>query len=63
MKGAKDERAIANNACSLLGAELENNFSYKLAEENSRNIVHYKKISQTATKYPRNSAKISKQPL
>lgn len=63
MKGAKDERAIANNACSLLGAELENNFSYILAEENSRNIVHYKKISQTATKYPRNSAKISKQPL
>lgn len=63
MKGAKDERAIANNACSLLGAELENNFSYKLAEKNSRNIVHYKKISQTATKYPRNSAKISKQPL
>lgn len=63
MKGAKDERAIASNACSLLGAELENNFSYKLAEENSRNIVHYKKISQTATKYPRNSAKISKQPL
>lgn len=63
MKGAKDERAIANNACSLLGAELENNFSYKLVEENSRNIVHYKKISQTATKYPRNSAKISKQPL
>ena len=63
MKGAKDERAIASNACSLLGAELENNFSYKLAEENSRNIVHYKKISQTSTKYPRNSAKISKQPL
>ncbi len=63
MKGAKDERAIASNVCSLLGAELENNFSYKLAEENSRNIVHYKKISQTSTKYPRNSAKISKQPL
>lgn len=63
MKGAKDERELANNACSLLGSELADNFSYKLGEENSRNIVHYKKISQTATKYPRNSAKISKQPL
>ena len=65
MKGpsAEEEIKLASKAASILGgskAELKNE---TLTGEEERAFVLVKKISQTPPKYPRISAKISKQPL
>lgn len=63
LKGSNDDTAEAMNAIKELGGELISNVSYKLNGTDSRSIVVVKKISQTSTKYPRRSQKITKKPL
>ena len=65
MKGstAAEEVKEATKAISTLGGKLEAENLFELLEFGGRGIINVKKISQTPTKYPRNSGKISKQPL
>lgn len=65
MKGPDVEMELqeSKKALQLLGGEVIATQSYQLDEEQSRSIIVIKKISQTPTKYPRNSAKMKKQPL
>ena len=63
MKGAEDETALGSKAIKELGGEIENVVSRKLANGDSRNLIMIRKISQTATKYPRKTKKIAVQPL
>ncbi len=62
LKGANDDVTSAKNAIEELGGSLIDYVSYKLEDEN-RSIAIVKKISQTMTKYPRNTKKISSKPL
>lgn len=63
LKGSMDDTSPADNAISELGGELIDNVSYKLPNGDPRSIVIVKKISQTATKYPRRAKKITTKPL
>jgi 16S rRNA (guanine527-N7)-methyltransferase len=63
LKGSNDEVDSAKGAIGALGGEIISNVSYKLPNGDARSIVITKKISQTPTKYPRNSKKISTKPL
>ena len=63
MKGAESEADIGENAVSEMGGEIEKIISLKLPNDDSRNLVIIKKVSQTPTKYPRKSKKISTRPL
>lgn len=63
LKGSNDDISPAENAIKELGGELKASVSYKLPNDDSRSIAIVKKISQTATKYPRNNKKISTKPL
>ena len=58
-----EEAAEAKKAVSLLGGGDAATVSEKLPDGSDRTFVFIKKISQTSPKYPRNSGKISKQPL
>ena len=58
-----EEAAEAVKAVSLLGGEKATTLSETLPDGSARTFVFIKKISQTSPKYPRNSGKISKQPL
>lgn len=63
MKGAESEEAIGRNAVSQMGGEIEKVVSLKLPNDDNRNLVMIKKVSQTPTKYPRKSKKINTSPL
>ncbi len=65
MKGpsAEEEAAEAQNAVRLLGGAEPDIICETLPENDRRAFITVKKISQTPPKYPRISAKISKQPL
>ncbi len=65
MKGstAAEEVKEAGKAITTLGGEIETENLFELLSFGGRGIINVKKISQTSTKYPRNSGKISKQPL
>ncbi len=65
MKGpaAEDELALAKKALAVLGGGEAHLSCETLPDGSERRIIKIKKISQTPTKYPRNSGKISKQPL
>lgn len=65
MKGpsAAEELGAARNAIDRLGGGEPVIFSENLPDGSKRCFVQIKKISQTPPKYPRISAKISKQPL
>lgn len=65
MKGpsAEDEIKAAYTAVKTLGGEKAELIAETLPDDSSRSFVLIKKISQTPTKYPRQSAKIAKQPL
>lgn len=60
---AESEIKAAGKAISLLGGGQAEAQSLTLAHYGERTIIKIKKISQTSPKYPRNSGKISKQPL
>lgn len=65
MKGpaAEEELIESEKAISVLGGEKGGFFAEKLPDESQRCFIKIKKLSQTPTKYPRNSGKITKQPL
>ena len=65
MKGpsANDEVALCDNAIKLLGTQKPTIICETLPGEDQRTFCLFKKISQTPSKYPRNSGKIAKQPL
>lgn len=65
MKGLeyKTEIEDSKKAISILGGKIEEIKSFKLPDLSTRTIILIKKISHTLTKYPRNSGKISKNPI
>ena len=62
MKGPNEDISAGNNAVQLLGGKIERQSEYDVAGE-GRKVVIVKKISQTPTKYPRNSSQIKKKSL
>jgi len=60
---ADEELKEADNALKLLGGKTVLNESFDLFGMGERSIIGIKKISQTPTRYPRASAKISAKPL
>lgn len=63
MKGAEDETELGANAIKELGGDIERVVSLKLYGGDSRNLILIRKISQTSSKYPRRSKKITSRPL
>lgn len=59
----EEELGEAKKAIKLLGGEVADVRKFILPDESRRAIVLIRKISQTPTEYPRNSAKMKKQPL
>lgn len=59
----EEELKGASKAIRLLGGKVTDVKKYTLPDGSKRSIVCIKKISQTAAKYPRPSAKIAKSPL
>ncbi len=63
LKSVNEDMSPAGNAAKLLGGSTPKVTDYKLPNGDDRRLVITKKVSQTATKYPRNSANIAKKPL
>lgn len=65
MKGSisEEERENGYGAFSKLGGKLYDSVFYKIHNNDERNIILIKKVSQTSSKYPRNMSQISKKPL
>ena len=65
MKGSKGNEELdgAKKAIPALGGKVINKKSMILPDGGERILIEIKKISHTATKYPRVSAQISKKPL
>lgn len=62
MKGPNEDISLGANAVKVLGGMIEKEIEYKLFDED-RKIVLVRKISQTPSKYPRNSSQIKKKTL
>lgn len=62
MKGPNEIIDESNKAVELLGGKIKSDIQYCL-ENDTRRIIAIEKISQTPTKYPRNSSQIKKKPL
>ncbi|WP_303819519.1 16S rRNA (guanine(527)-N(7))-methyltransferase RsmG [Ruminococcus flavefaciens] len=62
MKGPNEDISLGANAVTVLGGMIEKEIEYKLFDED-RKIVLVRKISQTPSKYPRNSSQIKKKTL
>lgn len=65
LKGAtgKEELEASKNALKLLGGKTGAVIEENLPEGDKRILINVKKISQISPKYPRDNAKISKNPL
>ena len=63
LKSVNEDVGAAGNAIKTLGGELQKTEDYTLPNGDGRRLAVVRKISQTPTKYPRNSANISKKPL
>lgn len=65
MKGPdlSEEIQLSQNAISVLGGKLEKSYKFILPDNSERNIAVIEKITSTPEKYPRASAKISKDSL
>lgn len=63
LKGPNEDYRAANSALKLLGGELAEVKEYSLPNGDGRMLIVAKKISQTSSKYPRNSSQISKKTL
>lgn len=63
MKGAEDEAELGENAVNVLGGKIEQVVYLKLSNGDTRNLVVVKKLSQTPSKYPRRTKKITSKPL
>lgn len=62
MKGPNEDISASENAVSILGGKIMGIHDYKL-DSDMRKIMEIKKISQTPTKFPRNSSQIKKKSL
>ena len=62
MKGPNEDISGAENAIKILGGEVSCIHEYTLRSD-MRKIIEIKKISQTPTKFPRNSSQIKKKSL
>lgn len=62
MKGPNEDISASENAVSVLGGKIMEIHDYKL-DSDVRKIIEIKKISQTPTKFPRNSSQIKKKSL
>lgn len=62
MKGPNEDISASENAVSVLGGQITGIHGYKL-DSDMRKIIEIKKISQTPTKFPRNSSQIKKKSL
>ncbi len=60
---AAEEIEASKKAIAVLGGEKPTLFCEELQNCGMRSIIKVKKVSQTSPKYPRNSGKITKQPL
>ncbi len=63
LKSVNEDTSLALNAVKTLGGEFLATKDYKLTNGDDRRLVIIKKVRQTPTKYPRNSANIKKKPL
>lgn len=63
MKGPNENAGNAENAVKILGGDGIAVYDYLLGKDDRRKIFSVKKISQTPTKYPRNSGQIKNKPL
>jgi 16S rRNA (guanine527-N7)-methyltransferase len=63
MKGPNEPVKPALQAIRMLGGELTDTVEYHLPGGDARVIYVVKKVSQTPTKYPRNSTQIKQKPL
>lgn len=61
-KSGNEEYENAKKAISILGCKLEKNEELNLNEQTRVNL-YFKKVKNTASKYPRHFSKIKKQPL
>lgn len=62
MKGPTEDIMLGSNAVDILGGTIESIKDYAIENE-GRKVVVVRKISQTPTKYPRNSSQIKKKNL
>ena len=62
MKGPNEEISAAENSVELLGGKISDVYEYSLRSD-LRKIIEIKKISQTPTKFPRNSSQIKRKSL
>ena len=58
-----EELEQARNAVKELGGQAQPPICYTLPDGSARSLIVIKKISQTSTKYPRQTGKITKKPL
>ena len=63
LKSVNENISEAKSAISKLGGEIELIKDYTIPNGDARRLAVIKKISQTPTKYPRNSGNIQKKPL
>lgn len=63
LKSVNENIREAEGAINKLGGKIELVRDYKIPNGDDRRLAVIRKISQTPTKYPRNSANISKKPL
>ena len=62
MKGPSEDISEGFNAVNILGGKIDNIYEYTIFDD-KRKVITINKISQTPTKYPRNSGQIKKKPL
>lgn len=60
---SEDEISDAKNAIKILGGKIDRIIDYSLPNGDKRALIAIKKISQTASKYPRNKGQMTKKPL
>ena len=63
LKSINEDISAASGAIAKLGGEIETVTDYAIPNGDARRLAVIKKISQTPTKYPRNSGNIAKKPL
>ena len=62
-KNSEEEISASQNAVKILGGKIDKIIDYSLPNGDKRALIAIKKISQTASKYPRNKSQMTKKPL
>jgi len=62
-KSSEDELSLSQNALSQLGAEHRKTINAALPDGSARSVLIFEKMQKTPQKYPRQYAKIKKNPL